>query len=240
MQAIKPITSRFSALTKPSMRCFSVSWSELHMAENKLKRKLNAMKMMTEDAEFTYEPPNMIYDKSTGDVQILQKEIVKKPTIITSFNDMEREKAALFKEMGVEDGDLEKHDVAGNLEETADIIYKIENRIDMEWDFDPSKFNVFSRDYFRIDCGLIIMRPPIFLHMRDPDIELMKMRSTVMNEYFCDFKKYVKEYAEVTQLNESIFAENPYVSDMNLDNYPTHEMTDPVTGETSKYCAASK
>ena len=41
------------------------------MAENKLKRKLNAMKMMTEDAEFTYEPPNMIYDKSTGDVQIL-------------------------------------------------------------------------------------------------------------------------------------------------------------------------
>ena len=42
------------------------------------------------------------------------------------------------------------------------------------------------------------MRPPIFLHMRDPDIELMKLRSKVMNEYFCDFKKYVKEYGEVS------------------------------------------
>lgn len=66
------------------------------------------------------------------------------------------------------------------------------------------------------------------------------MRSEIMNEYYCNFKKYVKEYAEVTQLNESIFAENSYASDMNLDNYPTHEYTDPVTGETHTYCAASK
>lgn len=146
---------------------------------------------------------------------------------------MTREKAALLKEMGIKDGDLNNHDIAGNLEETADTIYKIEDRIDKEWDFDPSKFNVFSRDQFRIDIGLIIMRPPIFLHMRDPDIELLKMRSKVMNEYYCDFKKYVKEYAEVTQLNESVLANNSYASDMNLDNYPTHEMTDPVTGETT-------
>lgn len=146
---------------------------------------------------------------------------------------MTREKAALLKEMGIKDGDLNNHDIAGNLEETADTIYKIEDRIDKEWDFDPSKFNVFSRDHFRIDIGLIIMRPPIFLHMRDPDIELLKMRSKVMNEYYCDFKKYVKEYAEVTQLNESVLANNSYASDMNLDNYPTHEMTDPVTGETT-------
>ena len=146
---------------------------------------------------------------------------------------MTREKAALLKEMGIKDGDLNNHDIAGNLEETADVIYKVDDRIDKEWDFDPSKFNVFSRDQFRIDIGLIIMRPPIFLHMRDPDIELLKMRSKVMNEYYCDFKKYVKEYAEVTQLNESVLANNSYASDMNLDNYPTHEMTDPVTGETT-------
>ena len=198
------------------------------------------MKMVTEHADFTYEPPNMIYDKSTGDVQIIQKEILKKPTIIQSYDDMTREKAALLKEMGIKDGDLNNHDIAGNLEETADVIYKVDDRIDKEWDFDPSKFNVFSRDQFRIDIGLIIMRPPIFLHMRDPDIELLKMRSKVMNEYYCDFKKYVKEYAEVTQLNESVLANNSYASDMNLDNYPTHEMTDPVTGETTQYCAASK
>ena len=98
----------------------------------------------------------------------------------------------------------------------------------------------FSRDLFRVDVGLMIMRTPIFLHMRQPDIDMLKMRSEIMNEYYCNFKKYVKEYAEVTQLNESIFAENSYASDMNLDNYPTHEYTDPATGETHTYCAASK
>ena len=71
MQAINPLTSRFSALTKPGKRGFTTTWSELHLIENKLKRKINAMKMVTEHADFTYEPPNMIYDKSTGDVQII-------------------------------------------------------------------------------------------------------------------------------------------------------------------------
>lgn len=102
------------------------------------------------------------------------------------------------------------------------------------------KTPAFSRDMFRIDVGLMIMRPPIMMHMRDPDIEMLKLRSQVMNEYYCDFRKYIKEYGEVTQLNESILANNPYASDMNLDNYPTHEYTDPQTGETQTYCAASK
>ena len=84
------------------------------------------------------------------------------------------------------------------------------------------------------------MRPPIFLHMRDPDIELLKLRSKVMNEYYCDFRKYIHEYSEVSKLNESIYAENSYASNMNLDNYPTHEYTDPATGEVHSYCAASK
>lgn len=56
----------------------------------------------------------------------------------------------------------------------------------------------FSRDLFRVDVGLMIMRTPIFLHMRQPDIDMLKMRSEIMNEYYCNFKKYVKEYAEVT------------------------------------------
>ena len=109
-----------------------------------------------------------------------------------------------------------------------------------DFDFDTKDMYIFSRDMFRIDIGLMIMRPPIFLHMRDPDIEMMKLRSKVMNEYFCDFRKYVKDYAEVSQLNEHILADNSYASDMNVDNYPTHEYKDPATGETHTYCAASK
>ena len=196
--------------------------------------------MMTEDREFTYEPPEMLYDKSTGDVTILPKQIKKKGTVIQSFDDLEREKAALLKEMGVPDGDLNNLDAAGDIEGTAEKIYNIEKMIEDDFDYDPSKFFVFSRDMFRVDVGLMIMRPPIFLHMRDPDIDMMKLRSEVMNEYYCNHKKHIKEYGEVTQLNESIFAENPYASDMNLDNYPTHEYDDPKTGETLSYCAASK
>ena len=124
--------------------------------------------------------------------------------------------------------------------EVARKIYEAEKKVDEDFDFDPAGFNVFSRDFFRVDCGLIIMRVPIFLHMRDPDIEMLKLRTKLMNEYFCDFRKYFNEFKEVSQLNESIYAENPYASEMNLDNYPTHEWTDPETGETHSYCAASK
>ena len=88
-----------------------MTWSELHAIENKLKRKLNMMKMMTDDAEFTYEPPNMTYDKSTGEVSIIKKEVEKKPTIISNIDDVKREKAALYEEMGIPEGDLDKYDI---------------------------------------------------------------------------------------------------------------------------------
>ena len=237
MWAIKPFQRN---LIKQSRRCFSVTSYEVQMLDMRLKRKLNVLKIMNEDDQFTYEPPEMIYDKSTGDVQILPKKIKQRKTIIRSFDDLDKEKAALFKEMGIEDGDLMKHDVAGNLQDTAEKIYRAEKQADDDFDYDPSKFFVFSRDLFRIDVGLIIMRPPIFMHMRDADIEMVRLRSEVMNEYYCNYKKYVKEFGEATQLNESILSENPYASQMNLDNYPTHEYTDPETGETMEYCAASK
>ena len=64
------------------------------------------MNMYARDYDFTYERPNMLYDKKTGDVQILQKE--EKPTraIIKGVKDMEREKKALYAELGIEGGDL--------------------------------------------------------------------------------------------------------------------------------------
>ena len=61
-----------------------------------------------------------------------------------------------------------------------------------------------------------------------------------MEEYFCDTKQFIDEFNEVAKLNEDILAKNPYASRMNLDNYPTHKMVDPETGEESTYCAASK
>ena len=240
MQAIKPLFSRTFNLLQPTQRCFGVTWSELHQMDQRVRRKLSKLRMYTEHEDFTYEPPQMTYDKSTGDVTIIPKQVRKKPTVIQNLDDMEREKEALYKELGIESGDLEQEALKVDPENLSEVIYKAEKTIEADWDFDASKLNVFSRDGFRIDVGLMIMRPPIFLHMRDPDIELLKLRSRVMNEYYCDFKKYIKDYGEVTQLNESIYAENSYASQMNLDNYPTHEYTDPATGEVHQYCAASK
>jgi hypothetical protein len=88
------------------------------------------LKMMTEDAEFTYEPPEMIYDKSTGDVQILPKKIKKRGTMIQSYDDLNREKAALLKEMGVPDGDLNNLDAAGDIEGASEKIYEVEKMME--------------------------------------------------------------------------------------------------------------
>ena len=86
----------------------------------------------------------------------------------------------------------------------------------------------------RIDVGLIIARPPIFMHMRERDVKFMKMRSEVMNEHFINAKAHIEDYKEVTKLNEDVLSDNPYASTMNLDNFPTH------TGEHGDHCGASK
>jgi hypothetical protein len=98
----------------------------------------------------------------------------------------------------------------------------------------------FSRDWMRIDVGLMIQRPPIFVRMREHDVDFLRDRAKLMNEYYCDQRQFTDEFLEVSKLNEDILSKNPYASRLNLDNYPTHKMKDPVTGELKEYCGASK
>ena len=53
---------------------------------------------------------------------------------------------------------------------------------------DPAQFYVFSRDFMRVDVGLMIQRAPIFMHMRDRDVEFLKFKNNLMNEYYCNMK----------------------------------------------------
>lgn len=117
---------------------------------------------------------------------------------------------------------------------------KLADAQEEEHDFDPRQLYTFSRDFMRIDVGLLIQRPPIFMRMREQDIEFLKSRQNLMEEYFCDTKQFIEEFNEVSKLNEDPLANNPYVSRMNMDNYPTHRAKDPKTGEEITYCAASK
>lgn len=92
----------------------------------------------------------------------------------------------------------------------------------------------------RVDCGLLIQRPPLFLHMSDRDFQFYRYKNTLFNEYYMDQRVYVDEIEEASKLNEQLMHDNPQRSKMNLDNYPTHKMVDPETNEEITYCAASK
>ena len=107
-------------------RSFAVTYNELYKLDAELKRKLTALRLLTEHKDFTYEPPQMIYDKSTGDVTILPKKVKKPSTIIRNYEDFEREKKALFEEMGVPGGDLNNiENLQDNVEDAAEKIYQV-------------------------------------------------------------------------------------------------------------------
>lgn len=53
-------------------------------------------------------------------------------------------------------------------------------------------------------------------------MEFLKYKINFMNEYWCNQKQYTEEFLEVSRLNEDPLSDNPYTSQMNLDNFPTH------------------
>ena len=138
------------------------------------------MRILTQDKDFNYEEPKMEYDKKTGDVKIFDTK-AKKQKILRNLDDLEREKQTLYKQLKIEkkeqdaiktgefDGDAE---VLG--EKMALMMKKFK---DDNLGVDPSKIAVFSRDWFRVDIGLIIQRPPIFMQLRQREMDFMKMRS---------------------------------------------------------------
>lgn len=70
------------------------------------------LKLYTQDKEFNYEQPEMIYDKATGDVKIIEKKKGLKKKLIRNMDDLEKEKEMLFKEVGLGSTDVEEMDAA--------------------------------------------------------------------------------------------------------------------------------
>jgi hypothetical protein len=81
---------------------------------------------------------------------------------------------------------MEEVDRVADPNEKAILQAKMDTKWQNEYELDASKFRVFSRDMMRVDVGLIIQRPPIFVHMSDRDVEFLKLRSQLMNEYMFD------------------------------------------------------
>lgn len=167
--------------------------------------------MFTEHQMFNYEQPTMTYDKETGDVTIhdpMEEKNKKKP-IIKSVDEVTAAKKALFEELGLDnDGfPIDKKPSEVNTDDLAQSYIQLDETMkNQNWTMDPSQFYATSLDHMRIDVGLFIMRPPIFLHLRDEGMDFMKFRQELMEEYGCNTKQFLSEYREVVKLNEDILA----------------------------------
>lgn len=96
---------------------------------------------------------------------------------------MQRERSLLYKEVGLDEQGRSKNPNEP-IDKYADKIKKAMDKFYEDYDIDPSAFYVFSRDNMRVDVGLMIQRPPIFMLFRQRDIDFLKFKTNVMNEYY--------------------------------------------------------
>ena len=87
-----------------------MSIEEIRRLAMSVQRRLNVLRMTGEDSTFDYKAPEMEYNKETGDVTIKEGKKQKK-RIIRSTDDLLRERAAIQKEMGLEDKPLDEMDL---------------------------------------------------------------------------------------------------------------------------------
>ncbi len=155
------------------------------MAEE-IRRKMTVLKLYTDLKDFDYQPPNMYYDKESGEIMVKEREKQKEKKIIKNVDDYNKEKAALMKEIGMDENAEANLGGDTNEEEFVAQMRLLQKRMVDDYDIDPTKFYVFSRDFMRVDLGLMIQRPPIFMHMGKRDAEFLKLRLSTMNEYWCN------------------------------------------------------
>jgi hypothetical protein len=119
----------------------------------------------------------MHYDKDTKKITIIEgKELKKKEKIIKSYDEVLEDKEKLYKELGLNFKgepiqDFDENDMDALVEKHKKMFEGFDNI-----EIDPTNIYTHSKDFFRVDIGLIIQRPPIFLRMRENDIEFLKYR----------------------------------------------------------------
>ena len=59
--------------------------------------------MFTDMKEFNYVPPAMYYDKQSGEVKMKEKVQTDKKKFIKNIDDLEKEKKALYAEVGLDE-----------------------------------------------------------------------------------------------------------------------------------------
>jgi hypothetical protein len=95
-----------------------------------------------------------------------------------------------------------------------------------------SKITLDKED-FRIDCGLIIERNPIFLHLDKDEMEQMKLR----HKYNKKYKRYFPITKELMDFRET--PPNEEIEKADLENFDTH-IKENSDGTRETYAAHSK
>jgi hypothetical protein len=73
-------------------RTFSYTEREVMDLERKFTKRMNTLKMYNENKDFNYEPPQMMYDKESGEVVTIKKDRGPKKKIIRNMEEYEKEK----------------------------------------------------------------------------------------------------------------------------------------------------
>ena len=182
----------------------------------KLQRKLKMIEAIQNDRKFHKQEP--------------EKRLIK------NFDDLENERARLQKELKLTSQDVES---ATNDELTQRYQQLYREQTEHGYEIDKTQFYQSSVDNMRVDCGLIIIRPPIFLSQSKTDYEFLRFRHKIMSEYHIDLRKYHDGWAKESKTVSSLESKNPLLSLNNKDNMPTKEVKN-QDGKKVKHYGASK
>lgn len=230
---LRQVSARF--VSHINLKYYDGSEAQEKYCRAQLEKMAKMMKMLDEERFFQYEKKEAKYDPKTGRIDIINIDMQRPKTIIKNFDDFQQEKKKLHEEFKLTSEDVEKQ----STDELAVGYAKLLERTGEGYEIDKSDFYANSVDYMRIDCGIMIMRPPIFMFYSKMDRDFHLYRNKIMNEYYLDMRKYYEDFVNEASVLDSIYLNNSYVSTSNKDNHPTHEIK-AEDGTVKKYCGASK
>ena len=88
-----------------SVRHFAYSIKENDKLRSEINRKVNVLQMFTKYKDYNHKEPTMSYDSKTGEVTIKEANQGKK-RIIRDIDEISREKAKLYEELGLDSGGM--------------------------------------------------------------------------------------------------------------------------------------
>ena len=187
-------------------------------------------KLMTHNGKYEA-APKILYDEATGEVSIEEK-VIETKTYIKSFTEYERKYSKLEE---IYEVNRAKLNLDEPIEDTAEKVKDVLDMMDAEYELDLFEFDVFTRDMYEVNIGLLLSRPAIFLKHDKVGIDFAKFRHGFMNEYCLDQTKRIAQIDKESPNYENLL-DSPNIK---RDQLTTHYYTD-EDGVEQTYFGASK